>query len=75
MQKGIDLLHSRRIDTGNRSALEIIKNVTILTVIEWIQTSWAEVSENKIKNCCEKCGFGKLNAVTDETVDHEFDGL
>ena len=46
-------------------------DVTILKVIEWIQTSWAEVNENTIKNCFEKCGFGKPDVVADETVDHD----
>ena len=64
-----------RIDTGNRSALKIIKDVTFLRVIEWIQTSWAGVSENTIKNCFDKCGFGKPDAVADETIDHEFEEL
>ena len=40
-----------------------------------MQTSWAEVSENTIKNCFEKCGFGKRDVVIDEAVDHEFDEL
>ena len=64
-----------RIDTGNRSALEISNNVTILKVIEWVQTSWTEVSESTIKNCLEKCVFSKPDAVADETVDHELDEL
>ena len=64
-----------RIDSVNRTAREIIKDVTILKVIEWIQTSWADVSEKTIKNCFEKCGFGNPNVVADETVDHEFEEL
>ena len=28
--------------------------------------------ENKIKNCFEKCRFGKPDIVADETFDHEF---
>ena len=59
------------IDTGNWSALQIIKDVTILKVIKWIQISWPEVFGNTIKNFSQKCGFGK----TDETVDYEFDQL
>ena len=67
-----------RIDTGNRSASEIIKDVTILKVIECIQTSWVELSKNTVKDCFEKFdkpGFGKTDVVADETVDNEFDGL
>ena len=45
------------VSTVNRTATKIIKDVTILKVIEWIQTSWADVSEKTIKNCFEKCGF------------------
>ena len=33
------------------------------------------MSENTIKNCFEGRGFGKPDAVADETVDHEFDEL
>ena len=64
-----------RIDTGSQSASEIIKDATILKVMEWIQTSWAEVSENTIKNCFDKCGFGEPDVVADETVDNKFDDL
>ena len=64
-----------RIDSVNRTAREIIKDVTILKVIEWIQTSWADVNEKTIKNCFEKCGFGNPNVVADETVDYEFEEL
>ena len=46
-------------------------DVSILKVIEWIQKSWVEVNENTIKNCFEKCGFGKPDVVADETVDHD----
>ena len=55
--------------------MEISNNVTILKVIEWVQTSWTEVSESTIKNCLEKCVFSKPDAVADETVDHELDEL
>ena len=64
-----------RIDTGNWSASKVIKDVAILKAIEWIQTSWAEVIENTIKNYTEKCGFGKPDVVADKMVDHEFDYL
>ena len=57
------------------NSTEIIKDVNILNVIEWIQTSWADVSEKTIKNCFEKCGFGNPNVVADETADHEFEEL
>ena len=33
------------------------------------------MSENTIRNCFEKCGFGKPDVVADETVEHEFDEL
>ena len=33
------------------------------------------MSEKTIKNCFEKCGFGSLNVVADETVDHKFKEL
>ena len=36
------------IDSVNRTATEIIKDVSILNVIEWIQTSWADVNEKTI---------------------------
>ena len=55
--------------------MESIKAITIMKVIAWIQTSWADVSEKTIKNCFEKCGFGNPNVVTDETVGHEFEEL
>ena len=55
------------------TSTEIIKDVTILKVIEWIQTSWADVSEKTINNCFEKCGFGNPNVVDEKTVDHEFE--
>ena len=64
-----------RIDSVNRTAREIIKDVTILKVIEWIQTSWADVGKKTIKNCFEKCSFGNPNVVVDDTVDHEFEEL
>ena len=64
-----------RIDKGNRSASEITKDVTILKVIKSIQTSWAEVSENTIKNRFLKWGFDEPDVVADVTVDHEFDEL
>ena len=63
------------IDLVNRTATEIIKDVIILKVIEWIHASWADVSEKTIKNFFGKCGFGNLNAVADKTVDHEFEEL
>ena len=58
-----------RIDSVNRTATEITKDVTILKVIEWIQTSWADVRGNTIRNYFEMCGFGNPNIVADETVD------
>ena len=64
-----------RIDSLNPTAMEIIKDLTILKVIDWIQTSWAQVSKKTIKNCFEKCGFGNPNVVADETIDHEFEEL
>ena len=64
-----------RIGSVNRIATEIFKDVTILKVIEWIRISWADVSEKTIKNCFEKCGFGSLNVVADEMVDHKFKKL
>ena len=53
--------------------MEIIKDVFILKVIEWIQTSWVDVSEMTIKNCFEKCSFSNPNVVADKKVDHEFE--
>ena len=44
------------INSVNRTATEIINDVTILKVIEWIQTLWADVSEKSINSCFEKCG-------------------
>ena len=52
-----------------------IDSITILKVIEWIQTSWADVSEKTIKSCFEKYDFGNPNVVADKTVDHEFEEL
>ena len=63
------------IDSVNRTTTEIIKDVIILKNIEWIQTSWADVSEKNIKNCFEKCGFGNPIVETDEMVDHELEEL
>ena len=62
-----------RINSVNRTATEIIKDVFILKVIEWIQTSWVDVSEMTTKNCFEKCSFSNPNVVADEKVDHEFE--
>ena len=64
-----------RIYSVNRTATEIIKDVTILKVIKWIQTSGTDVSEKSIKNCFEKSSFGNPNVVADETVDHGFEEL
>lgn len=59
-----------RIDIRNSYASKTFKDVIILKVIKWIQTSWTEVSENTIKNCFEKCRFDKPDVAADETVDH-----
>ena len=63
------------IDSVNRTAMEIIKDITILKVMEWVQTSWADVSEKTIKNCFEKCSCRNPNVVADETIDREFEEL
>ena len=63
------------VDLVNGTTTEIIKDVIILKVIEWIHASWADVSEKTIKNFFGKCGFGNPNAVADKTVDHEFEEL
>ena len=59
-----------RIDIRNSYASKTFKDVIILKVIKWIQTSWTEVSENTIKNCFEKCRFGKPDVAADEMFDH-----
>ena len=64
-----------RIDMGDQSASKIIEDVTILKVISWIQASWAEVTEDTIKHCFEKCGFGKPDVVAEDTLDDEFNEL
>ena len=53
-----------RVDSVNRTVTEIIKGVTIVKVIKWIQTSWADVSEKTIKNCFEKLTTIALNPKT-----------
>ena len=63
------------IDSVNRTATELIKDITILKVIKWIQNLWANVSKKTIKNCFEKRGYGNPNVVADKTVDHEFEEL
>ena len=63
------------IDSVNQTATKIIKDVTVLKVIKWIQTSWTDMSGKTIKNCFEKCGFGNPNVVADKIVDHEFEEL
>ena len=64
-----------RIDSVSQTSTEIIKDVTILKVIELIQISWADVSEKTIKNSSEQGGFGNPNDMAEETIDHEFEEL
>ena len=64
-----------RIDSVNRTATEIVKDVTMMKVIEWIQASSADVSEKTIKKCFEKFAFRDPTVVADKMVDHEFEEL
>ena len=63
-----------RIDSG-KLASDIIKEVTILKVIPWIQAAWNEVTSDTIKHCFEKCGFGTPEILAEENIDEEFDEL
>ena len=63
-----------RIDSG-KTASEIIRHVTILKVISWIKSAWAEVTSDTIKNCFKKCGFGEPEVISEETLDEELNEL
>ena len=64
-----------RVDSVNRTTTEIAKDVTMMKVIEWIQTSSADVSEKTIKKCFEKFGFHNPTVVANKMIDHEFEEL
>ena len=60
----------------NSTATWSIKDVNILTAIQWAQESWKEVT-GTTKNCFEKCGEFKSNGdlMEVEEDDLEFEAL
>lgn len=65
-----------RINDGH-SATDIVKSVSILQAIRWLQQSWKEVASLTIKNCFEKCGIVKLSEELTELEENdlEFEAL
>ena len=41
----------------NKRASDIINEINILKVINWIKSAWREVTSDTIKHCFEKRGF------------------
>lgn len=61
----------------DHSATDIVKSVSILQAIRWLQQSWKEVASLTIKNCFEKCGIVKLSEKLTELEENdlEFEAL
>jgi len=42
------------------SGTDLLKEVTVLDTIYWINRAWKDITSTCIKRCFEKCGFDKV---------------
>lgn len=47
----------REMDHSSKCGSEILKNISLLDAIYWIDKSWKEVETSTIVKCYKKCGF------------------
>lgn len=47
----------REMDHSSKCGSEILKNISLLDAIYWIDRSWKEVETSTIVKCYKKCGF------------------
>ena len=49
-----------KMENSPLSGTELLKEVTVLDTIYWINRAWKDITSTCIKRCFEKCGFDKV---------------
>ncbi|KAL4233818.1 hypothetical protein ACF0H5_008496 [Mactra antiquata] len=63
-----------KMEKSSMSGSELLKTVTLLDTVYWIDRSWRNVEPTTITKCFNKCGFGNVNMpVSDSDSDCDDD--
>jgi hypothetical protein len=64
----------REMEVSSKCGSEILKNISLLDAIYWIDRSWAEVETSTIVKCFRNCGFINSDCTKGSKADdHEAD--